>query len=151
MSLISVMLDTSHSPIGPCTPSEQPTSRVNSRQAVTALLSSAFDCGENNIWPAQECSEMEMTRAKKMAWWCDGKGVDACWDNILSLLLCLSVSVSVCVTVSAWLTRVHSQLVGVENSPESSGIRPCGDAVAMAMSSLECVTFNANVRWWPVL
>ena len=64
MALMSVMLDTSHSPIGPCAWSEQSRSWDNLRQLVTALLSSGFICGENNNSPAQKFSEMEIEIAK---------------------------------------------------------------------------------------
>ena len=43
---MSVVLDTSHSPIGPCELSEQSPFGDCSRHASTALLSSALDCSE---------------------------------------------------------------------------------------------------------
>ena len=47
MKFMSVMLDTSHSPIGPCGPLEQWPCADTFRHAPTALWSSALDCGEN--------------------------------------------------------------------------------------------------------
>ena len=66
MSLMSVILDTSHSPIDLCASPERLNSRDNFRQLATALLSSAFDCGENINRPAQKFDEMEIMRANKM-------------------------------------------------------------------------------------
>jgi hypothetical protein len=48
ISLMSVTLDASHSPMGPCGPVEQSLLEDSFRNALTALLSSALDCGENN-------------------------------------------------------------------------------------------------------
>ena len=48
--LILFTLDTFHSPIGPCGPSEQSPSGDNSRHASTAILSSDFDCGEKSVF-----------------------------------------------------------------------------------------------------
>ena len=45
--LISVTLDTSHSPIGPCTPVEQSPSEERRRHARTDFKSSNLDCGAN--------------------------------------------------------------------------------------------------------
>ena len=42
-----LMLDTSHSPIGPCRPFGQSPSGDNFTHASKALLSSGLDCGEN--------------------------------------------------------------------------------------------------------
>ena len=42
---MSVTRDTSHSPIGPCGPWEQPPLGDSSRHAFTAMLSSVLDCG----------------------------------------------------------------------------------------------------------
>ena len=66
MALMSVTLDTSHVPIDPCRSWEHSPFGEDVRQVVTALLSSALDCGEKNILPTQEFGEMEITRAKKM-------------------------------------------------------------------------------------
>ena len=44
---MSVIAETSHSPIGPYGPSEQSPSGENSRHALIAPLSSVLDCGEN--------------------------------------------------------------------------------------------------------
>ena len=44
--LMSVMLDTSHSPIGPCRPLEQAPLGATLRLASMTLLISALDCGE---------------------------------------------------------------------------------------------------------
>ena len=51
---MSVTLDTSHSPIGPCGPSEPSPLGDNLRHASTALLSSALDFGENTEVVATE-------------------------------------------------------------------------------------------------
>ena len=47
MPLISVTLDTSHCPIGPCVPLEQSPFGNSLRHAFTAVLSSALDRGKN--------------------------------------------------------------------------------------------------------
>ena len=44
---MSVILDTSHSPIGPCGPLEQSPFGDSLRHASTALLSCTFDSGKN--------------------------------------------------------------------------------------------------------
>ena len=69
MSLMSVILDTSHSPIDPCAPLEQFNSREYCRQVTTALFSSALDCGENTNRSAQKFGETQIRMAKKMSWW----------------------------------------------------------------------------------
>ena len=68
MSLMSVILDTSHSPIDPCALPTQFDSWDNFRQVATARLSSAFDCGEDINRPAQKFDEMEIMRANKMTY-----------------------------------------------------------------------------------
>ena len=47
MKLISVMLDSSHPPIGPCEALEESPLEGSSMQAWTALLSSVSEAGEN--------------------------------------------------------------------------------------------------------
>ena len=66
MSLMSVILDTSHSPMDPCALPKQCNSGDNCRQVVTALLTSVFDFGENANWPAHKFGETKIKRAKKM-------------------------------------------------------------------------------------
>ena len=69
MPLISVMLDTSHSPIDPYAPLEQFHSREDFRHVATALLMSAFDCGKNANGRAHKFGEIEIRRANTMT--CD--------------------------------------------------------------------------------
>ena len=118
MVLISVMLDTSHSPIGPCRPSEQSPFSDNFRQVVTALLSFALDCGENMDWPARESVKMATRSAKKITCrWYDGKqGTCPC----IKLSLCRFAVLCKC--ESALIIRVHSQSY---SSPETSKVRIC--------------------------
>ena len=85
--LMSVTPDTSHFMIGPCGPPKQLRSRDNGRQAVTALLSSVLDCGENKNSPAQEFGEMDITRAKKIIWWYGSEGIVTFYSITCSLFL----------------------------------------------------------------
>ena len=66
MELISVTLDTSHSSIGPCGPSEQSVPRDNFKQVATELLSCALHFGEKMDLLAQKFGEKEITKLKKM-------------------------------------------------------------------------------------
>ena len=68
MALMSVMLDTFHVLIGPCKMCEQFGSWEILLYAVTAFLSSALDCGENNNLAAQKFAEMDTTKAKKITY-----------------------------------------------------------------------------------
>ena len=135
MAFVSVTLDTSHSPIGPCGPSEQSPSGANFRQIVTAFLSSAWNCGENRNWPAQEFGEIVITRAKKMTWRYNSEGVDGCYYITSSLCLCLS----------ARLTRMHSQYFELMscNSLGTSREWSC----VMNTVSMEIMTLWVNVTW----
>ena len=65
-SLISATLDTSHSLIGPRASREQSPLCDSLRHASMALLSFAFDGGENADRSVQEFGEINMRRAKKM-------------------------------------------------------------------------------------
>ena len=67
IELISVMLETSHLSIDSCTLPEQSLARDNFRQVVTALLSSALDCGEKMDWPVEEFGDMETRKANQTA------------------------------------------------------------------------------------
>ena len=129
MLLISFTRDTSQSPIGPCRLLAHSISFGDSRQVATAPLSSCLSCGENKAWPTQEFGEMEMRRAKKMTWWCHGKGIGACWYITWSLFLLVRLHTSMCARVRALrLTRVHSQHFGEKcswNSIGTSGAQSC--------------------------
>ena len=151
MALMSVILDTSHSPIGPCSPSEQ-SSSTESRRVMTALLSSFWECGENtdsspNPWPAQKSGETKIRRAMKTTWVYMATTHVGSW-------LCFCVSAcgftSTCVHLyqckSARLACVQSQ--HCEAMPYASrktpGTRHCS---SMVMRSIKIVTFGVKVRW----
>ena len=67
MSLISVTLDTSHSPIDPYAPLEQFHSREDFRQVEMTVLRSAFDRAENTNSSAREFGKMQMMRVNVLA------------------------------------------------------------------------------------
>ena len=133
ISPISVMLDTSHFPIGPCTLSKQSESRDNSRQLVTALLSSDLDCGENMDWSTQEFGGMAIRRRRKITWWYNSKWIGA--YRWLTMSLCVDLW-GLCPPVCFWkslsftarLTRVNSQqFESIPNSsPVASILEFCG-------------------------
>ena len=95
---------------------------------MTAFLSCALDCGENENWPTQEFGEITISRAKKLIWW--GENKKALHVSPASARMFQSiwwVCLSVCESKS--LTRVRSQNVEILscNSPATSASQPCGD------------------------
>ena len=109
IALMSATFDTFHSLIGPCGLAELLKSRQKSWQELTALESSALDCGENTdagevLWPTQESAEMEISVAKQMTYWYGGKwiGPRRCMAILFRCLCDVRQGVCASVTVQAY-------------------------------------------------
>ena len=106
-------LDTSHSPTGPCGPSEQSPSGDNSRQAATAPLSSVVDGGENTEDPAQQFGAIQVRNVRKMIRRCRGKRICAHVGRYMELLhhVCLYAYVYLCVSLFGGLIDLFGGLI----------------------------------------
>ena len=109
MELMSMILDTSHSPIAPCGPAEQSPFGDNFRHAVTLFLSASLVCGENTDSPTQEFSEIKMTRVKMMTWYTDCEPNCTSWWS--ASVFCVSGGLSPTVRVGIAYTIVHDSPV----------------------------------------
>ena len=130
-----------------------------------ALVNSALDFGVNITWLAREFGEMDMRRATKVTWWQDRKLIGIGWFMTLPFCLraslcpsvrqCARVSVRVyvysvhrcvSVSVSAWLTRMHSQecVIILYKGPGTSEARPCGNSSNV---NRNCDAW-IKVGWW---
>ena len=132
MSLMSVILDTSHSPIDPCVSLEQFNSGDNFRQVVTALLSSTLDCGENINWQVHKFGEMEIRRVNKVTWMimCVTCMSQCLWvHHNISMHVRRSASIyHSLVSMRRWFTGAYSQRFEIvpSNSIETSRARAYG-------------------------
>ena len=147
MELISVNLDTSHSSIAPCTPSEQSGIRDDLIHLSTAFLSCALDCGENTSGPADDFSGIEIRIATNMTWWmCEETNRRVIGLHCL-VRVCVKIVSCVCASLraSALLTCVHSHCLEVMRYNISDIFRAPNCEV-----SKEIVIISAKVRWQPV-
>ena len=114
MALISVTLDTSHPPICPCGPGEQPPLGDSLRQVSMALCNSAFDCGENENSLLHEFGDMKTRSSKRTTWRCGGETTMCARQCTAWHCLCVCVHVYdhlfESMTVYEYMTSLHLQL-----------------------------------------